>query len=84
MIRIVSVYQTPDGRQFPTEQAAQRHATDVLLHKLEVFVEFAFPNAGHRPSVIQAVNLLEGNKQLTADLLRELLHVMAYGEDDNQ
>ncbi|HBN9515530.1 TPA: hypothetical protein L3889_000535 [Pseudomonas aeruginosa] len=80
MIREVTHYETADGKVFPTEQQAMRHAEELLLHKLEALVNAAFPNIGHRPSVIQAVKLMASNRKATADQLRGVLNILEHGE----
>lgn len=84
MIRPITQYIAPDGEVFPTDQQAQRHAQELLLHRLEGFVNHAFPNVGHRPSVIRAVELLSEDLSSTTVMLRELLRVLTYGEADTE
>ena len=80
MIRAVTHYTAPDGKTFPSDQEAQRHANEVLLHKLEDLVNYMFPNVGHRPSVIKAVELLADDRLTAAVMLREILRVLTYGD----
>ena len=82
MIKAVTQYAAADGRIFPTDQQAERHSTEVLLCRLEEFVKHAFPDNGHRPTTIRAVEKLAAERPVTVALLRELLEVLTFGEDE--
>jgi hypothetical protein len=80
MIREVTQYSAPDGKVFPSEQQAQRHADDLLCNKLEALINLAFPT-GHRPSTIKAVELLAEDRTIAVSMLRGLLDVLTYGDE---
>ena len=79
MIRAIECYQTADGKIFPSEQQARRHADELLGKKLESFIEFAFPDLAHRPSQLKSALRMHENRETSAALLRELLYIMTYG-----
>lgn len=81
MIKAVTQYAAADGRVFPTDQQAERHSNEVLLCRLEEFVKHAFPDNGHRPSVIRAVEKMADERALTTALLREILEVLTFGDE---
>lgn len=83
MIKSITSYKTADGKVFQTDQQAERHADELLLHSIERLLNHCFTDA-NRPSIIKAVEKLHENKDLTKSLLSETLYLFNFGNDDDE
>ena len=79
MPKLIERYQTPDGKEFKTAQAAERHERDILLEQIDAFFLKLIPG-GHRPSVLKAVERLEADKGRLKAQMKAVLNTIEYME----
>lgn len=77
MPREVTKYETPDGRTFDTEQAAQRHEADLLGEKLDAFFRHWLDDSP-RHAIYKAVCAATENKLELQSQLQELLDILRF------
>lgn len=81
MKKIIQVYQTADGKTFNSDQQADRHAEELLLHSMESLIKHCFSDA-YRPSVIKAVEKLHENKEEAIFLLSAVIELLTFGDEN--
>ena len=83
MFRTVKKFQTLDGQTFDSQVQAERHAQDMLCERIEALLIAACPDF-NRPSTHKAVTALADNPKATAKLLRNVLNLLEYANDEEE
>lgn len=75
MITEVTRYQTTDGMEFKTEQAARRHEDDQLCEKLDTFFKHWLGDSP-RHEIYKAVCAATDNRALLMQQLHGMLRIL--------
>ena len=81
MYREVISFSTSDGKLFECENAARKHAQDLLGQELDALVRLAIPNITRSENYKAAMTLLEeSNREELKNLIDSINEILLFAE----